>query len=358
MTTALWSIAVKFHHYIPIALIGVGALIMLASILSYRANIRSSYHLFYRSSKNVYNLYKVHLVLMLFFLIGYLIVIYSILQQIPIIGVAFIGAIFFFGAVFVFLGIKLQSIMFYSINLHHDEIVHKNEQLDQTENVTIFALAYQAEMRDTGTGRHLKRTSQYLRILAEQIAKSPQYRKYLTSGYIADLLKSAPLHDIGKVGVPDSILKKEGKLSKEEFELIKNHCAMGASTLAIAESKLEFRSFLTMACTIARSHHEKWNGQGYPDGLQGDQIPLSARMMAIADVYDALRSERCYKKSFSHNKAVEIITAERGEHFDPKIVDAFMMVPQKVTAYPSDENEAFIFCVGSTISPLRMVWTA
>lgn len=319
-----------FHDLVSVVLIGIGSLVMLTSIASYRSNIRSSYHLFYKSSKNVYNLYKVHLVLMLFFLVGYLVVIYSIFQEIPIMGVPFIGAIFFLGAIFVYLGIRLQSIMFYSINLHNDEIVRKNEQLDQTENATIFALAYQAEMRDTGTGKHLERTSQYMRIIAERMAKSAEYNEYLTPAYIDDLVKSAPLHDIGKVGVPDSILKKEGRLSEEEFEMIKNHCSMGASTLALAEQKLVFRSFLKMASSIARSHHEKWNGRGYPDGLRGKEIPLSARIMAIADVYDALRSERCYKKAYPHSKAVEIISSERSEHFDPAIVDAFMDAGQEI----------------------------
>lgn len=320
----------KSHDLFSVTLISVGSLIMLASIIRFRSSIQSSCHLFFKSSKNVHSLYRIHLLLMAFFLIGYLSVIYSIVHSIPLIGVIFIGAIFFFGAVFVFLGIKLQSIMFNSINLQHDEIIRKNEQLNHTENATIFALAYQAEMRDNSTGKHLERTAQYLRILAEQVAKSNRYPDYLTAEYITDLHKSAPLHDIGKVGVPDSILKKKGKLSEEEFECIKSHCIMGASTLKIAEEKVAFQSFLTMACTIARSHHEKWNGKGYPDGLRGEQIPLSARMMAIADVYDALRSERCYKEAYSHDKALEIIVAERGKHFDPRIVDAFLAVEQEI----------------------------
>lgn len=315
---------------IAAGLIGIGALVMAASIVSYRANIRSSYHLFYKSSKNIYALYKIHLILMLFFLIGYLIVIYTIFRHVPIVGVPFIGAIFFFGAIFVYLGIRLQSIMFYSINLHTDEIVSKNDQLDQTENATIFALAYQAEMRDSGTGKHLERTSRYMRIIAEQMAQTSKYKAYLTADYIADLQKSAPLHDIGKVGIPDSILKKEGRLSAEEFGIIKGHCEMGASTLALAEKKLEFRSFLNMAISIARSHHEKWNGKGYPSGLRGEEIPLSARIMAVSDVYDALRSERCYKKAYSHKKAVKIITSESGEHFDPAVVAAFLAAEQEI----------------------------
>lgn len=320
----------KYHELMAIVMICFGAVIMLVGIINYRSNIRSSYHLFYKSSRNVHKLCMVYMLLMVFFLIGYLLIVYTIICAVPLCGAIFVGVIFLFGAVFVFLGTKLQAIMFYSINLNNNEIVRKNQQLDQTESATIYALAYQAEMRDTGTGKHLERTSEYLRILAEQMAASSCYRTYLSPEYIADLLKSAPLHDIGKVGVPDAILKKEGKLSDAEFELIKDHCAMGAATLAKAEDRLDFRSFLVMAITIARSHHERWNGRGYPDGLRGTQIPLSARMMAIVDVYDALRSERCYKNAYSHDKAMEIIVAERGEHFDPAIVDAFLAVDKKI----------------------------
>jgi len=197
-------------------------------------------------------------------------------------------------------------------------------QLAQIERTTIFALAYQAELRDKSTGQHLKRVSLYVRLLAKGLSRDPQYKNYITAGYIEDVVKSAPLHDIGKVMVPDNILWKPGSLTPEEFEIIKKHCESGAMILREAEEQLPFRSFLRVAISLVLSHHEKWNGTGYPEGLKGENIPLAARIMALADVYDALRSERCYKKAYSHEKTCEIIKADSGSHFDPKIVDVFL----------------------------------
>jgi HD-GYP domain-containing protein (c-di-GMP phosphodiesterase class II) len=199
-----------------------------------------------------------------------------------------------------------------------------NAQLVETQDVTIFALAYQAELRDKQTGKHLERTAIYVRILAEELARLPQYRSYLTATYIQDLVKSAPLHDIGKVGVPDSILLKPGKLDAEEMEEIKKHCVYGAKVLQIAEEKLKFQSFLNLAIQLTLYHHEKWDGSGYPRGMQGEAIPLSGRIMAIADNYDALRTHRVYKPAFPHAQCVAIIEAQSGKHFDPQLVDAFM----------------------------------
>ncbi len=199
-----------------------------------------------------------------------------------------------------------------------------SEQLIQTQDVTIFALAYQAELRDKETGRHLNRTSLYVRRLAEELAQHPGYRSYLGGDYITDLVKSTPLHDIGKVGISDSILLKPGKLTPEELDIMKRHCEIGAQTLRKAEEKLTFQSFLKIAVQIAQNHHEKWNGSGYPQGLSGEEIPLSARIMALADVYDALRTERPYKPAFSHEKCRSIIQEEQNDHFDPEIVDVFM----------------------------------
>ncbi|MEW5814215.1 MAG: HD domain-containing phosphohydrolase [Spirochaetota bacterium] len=203
------------------------------------------------------------------------------------------------------------------------------EQLVQTQDVTIFALAYQAEIRDNETGRHLERTALYVQFLAEEIQKNSRYKSYLTNNYIYDLIKSTPLHDIGKVGVPDSILRKPGKLTPEEFDEIKKHCEYGAMILKKAEEKLQFRSFLEIAIQLTSSHHEKWNGAGYPKGLHGEAIPLSGRIMALADVYDALRSERIYKKALPHEECVKIIIQGKDEHFDPYIVKAFLGIEKK-----------------------------
>ena len=198
------------------------------------------------------------------------------------------------------------------------------EQVKRTEEVTIYALAYQAGLRDEETGTHLKRTAEYVRLIAEETAKEKKYRKYMNKEYIEDLVRSAPLHDIGKVGIEDSILRKPGKLTKEEFERIQEHCELGARILEDALEDISFRSFLNIAIHLVRYHHEKWDGSGYPHGLMGEEIPISARIMALADVYDALRSRRTYKPAFSHEQSLEIIREERGRHFDPKVVDIFL----------------------------------
>jgi len=198
------------------------------------------------------------------------------------------------------------------------------KRLEQTQDVTIFALAYQAELHDNETGKHLDRTAAYVKLLAEELSSIKKYRPYLTAGYIADLVKSAPLHDIGKVGIPDSILKKPGPLSQDEFAVIKKHCEYSVEILEKASSKLSFRSFLNIAIQIAGNHHEKWDGSGYPKGLSGEAIPLSGRIMALADAYDAMRTRRVYKDSFQHDKCIRIITEESGKHFDPDIVNAFL----------------------------------
>ncbi|MCF7916117.1 MAG: HD domain-containing protein [Spirochaetaceae bacterium] len=202
---------------------------------------------------------------------------------------------------------------------------HAVEQMKKTERVTIYALAYQAGLRDEETGEHLKRTTEYVRIIARELARDQQYSKYMKGTYLEDLVRSAPLHDIGKVGIEDSILRKPGKLTEEEFERIKEHCELGARILEQALEDISFRSFLDIAIHLVRFHHERWDGGGYPQGLKREEIPISARIMALADVYDALRSERAYKPAFSHEKSVEIIKRERAKQFDPKVVDAFLL---------------------------------
>jgi len=198
-------------------------------------------------------------------------------------------------------------------------------RLNQTQDVTIFALAYQAGLRDEETGQHLKRTQAYVQILAEELSKKQDYHSYLTKAYIKDLVKSAPLHDIGKVGIPDNILRKPAKLTAEEFEHIKKHCELGANIIEEALKELSFRSFLDIAISLIKHHHEKWDGTGYPAKLTGTNIPISARIMAMADVYDALRSKRVYKDSYSHEKCVKIIAEGKGTHFDPDVADAFFL---------------------------------
>ena len=185
-------------------------------------------------------------------------------------------------------------------------------------------MASLAETRDTDTGNHIRHTQFYVKALAQHLATHPKYAAQLTDSYIQMLFKSAPLHDIGKVGIPDRILLKPGKLEPEEFELMKTHTTLGWDAIEHAEKQLGTEvDFLSTAKEIALFHHEKWNGAGYPQGLAGDAIPLSARLMAVADVYDALISRRVYKEGMPHEQAMQIILEGRGSHFDPDVIDAF-----------------------------------
>jgi PAS domain S-box-containing protein len=197
-------------------------------------------------------------------------------------------------------------------------------KLHKARAATILGLAKLSEYRDKGTGEHLERIREYAKIIAEQMAELPSYKDYITEKYIDDIYQSSILHDIGKVGIQDSVLLKPGKLNPEEFDIIKRHTILGGDALAEIESQIGGRSFLILGKEIAYYHHEKWDGTGYPDGLKGEDIPLSARMVAIADVYDALTTKRFYKEAFTHEKSMEIIIGLKGSHFDPDVVDAFM----------------------------------
>ncbi|MGD2271476.1 MAG: PAS domain S-box protein [Desulfobacterales bacterium] len=197
-------------------------------------------------------------------------------------------------------------------------------KLQNARSATILGLAKLAEYRDEGTGSHLERIPEYTKIITKELAKKPKYRRYITKKYIEDIYNSSILHDIGKVGIPDNILLKPGKLSAKEFEHIKSHTLLGGDTLTAIDAQTDGKSFLTLGKEIAYYHHEKWDGTGYPNGLKGEEIPLSARIVALADVYDAFTSERLYKKAFSHNKAKEMIIALKAKYFDPDVVDAFL----------------------------------
>jgi putative two-component system response regulator len=193
------------------------------------------------------------------------------------------------------------------------------------QKAVLFSLAGLAEWRDTETGLHLERTRNYSVILAKELRKNKKYRKVITDEFIDDLYDAASLHDIGKVGIRDSILLKEGKLTNEEFEEMKRHVIIGKQVLQDAADKFNLKqSFITMGKNICAYHHEKYNGKGYPEGLKGEEIPLEARIFALSDAYDAIRSKRPYKQGLSHTEAVKRIKADRGEHFDPDIVDAFL----------------------------------
>ena len=194
----------------------------------------------------------------------------------------------------------------------------------ESREVTIFSLAKLAESRDQETGEHLERIREYSRILAEHLSSQEKYRDEVDGDYVQLIYMTSPLHDIGKVGIPDRILLKAGPLNAEEFEVMKRHAVMGSETLGAAAAMHPEAKFLCMARDIARSHHERFDGSGYPDGLAGVEIPLCGRIVALADVYDALTTKRIYKPAFSHEKARGIILDGIGSHFDPEIVKAFL----------------------------------
>ncbi|SFM49718.1 response regulator [Thermodesulforhabdus norvegica] len=211
---------------------------------------------------------------------------------------------------------------------HHLEFLvrQKVEELTQAYKATIFAMAKLAEYRDDATGHHLERVREYSRLLAEQLARMGHYSEVVTPRFIENIFEASPLHDIGKVAIPDSILLKPGRLTDEEMEIMKQHTVIGASALRDVLRMHPKNEFIAMGIEIAMSHHERWDGMGYPAGLAGDSIPLAARIVAVSDVYDALRSRRPYKAPLPHSNAVGIILAEKGTHFDPLVIDAFVEI--------------------------------
>ena len=213
------------------------------------------------------------------------------------------------------------------------EVAKRTREISAIQDVTILAMASLAETRDNETGNHIRRTQHYVKALAEALRQQPKFAAELDDYTIAMLFKSAPLHDIGKVGIPDRILLKPGRYEPEEFAIMKRHPLLGLQAIEHAEQSLGMSvDFLNMAKEIAYGHHEKWDGSGYPQGLAGEAIPLSARLMALADVYDALISRRVYKEGMPHHQAAEIIAQGRGSHFDPDMVDAFFQIEQTFVA--------------------------
>ena len=205
------------------------------------------------------------------------------------------------------------------------EVARRMAENQLIQEVSIHALAHLAETRDPETGNHLRRTQEYVRTLARGLKHHPRFSHYLDERTIGQLAQSAPLHDIGKVGIPDHILLKPGKLTPDEWAIMKTHAEIGAEAIAqaIADSARPVE-FLQIAQEIARGHHEKWDGSGYPRGLAGDGIPISARLMALADVFDALICARVYKPPMPYEEAYSIIVSGSGTHFDPDVVDAFI----------------------------------
>ena len=213
------------------------------------------------------------------------------------------------------------------------EVAKRTREISAIQDVTILAMASLAETRDNETGNHIRRTQHYVKALAEALRQQPKFATVLDDHTIAMLFKSAPLHDIGKVGIPDRILLKPGRYEPEEFAIMQRHPLLGLQAIEHAEQSLGTSvDFLRVAKEIAYGHHEKWDGSGYPQGLVGEAIPLSARLMALADVYDALISRRVYKEGMPHQQAAGIIGQGRGSHFDPDVVDAFFQIEQTFVA--------------------------
>jgi putative two-component system response regulator len=218
-----------------------------------------------------------------------------------------------------------------------DRLAHQNDWLESeiasrmaenelTQMVSIRALAHLAETRDPETGNHILRTQGYVRELAGRLQSHPRFAELLTEPYVRHLVQCAPLHDIGKVGVPDAILRKPGPLDAREWEVMKTHARLGAEAIELAERDADRElPFLKLAKEVARWHHERWDGGGYPDGLAGEAIPASARLMAIADVFDALISPRVYKGPMTFASARSIVAEGQGSHFDPDIAQAFLV---------------------------------
>lgn len=214
------------------------------------------------------------------------------------------------------------------------ELAQRNRQLLAAQTATVTAFCALAEARDNETGNHIRRTQNYVRVLAEELRSHPRFAGSLDDETIQLLFKSAPLHDVGKVAIPDAILLKPGKLTAEEWVIMKQHCVAGRNAIISSAQELSEGddAFLGHAAQIAYCHHERWDGNGYPRGLSGDDIPLGARLMAVADVYDALISKRIYKRAFSHEQSIQMMAAERGSHFDPDALDAMLSLADEFDA--------------------------
>ena len=210
-------------------------------------------------------------------------------------------------------------------NILINSLVESREKVNATQSLAMLKLAELAEKRDPETGEHLIRMAHYAKALARRLGQTEKYRHFLTDAWIWQLFEAAPLHDIGKVGILDRILLKAGKLDEEEFQIMKTHPLIG-------EEILQGPEFFQMGREVAGGHHEKWDGSGYPRGLKGKAIPMSARIIALGDVYDALTSKRVYKEAFSHEMTKQIIVEGAGTHFDPEIVQAFQDIEEEFIA--------------------------
>ena len=214
--------------------------------------------------------------------------------------------------------------------LAYQQLVEKKvREVSAAQQATIFTLAKLAELRDDDTGAHLERVRDYCQLLARELAESSPYADHISDEFVDCIQHASPLHDIGKVAIPDCVLLKPGRLTVEEFEVMKTHTVIGAENMQTVYNKYADNPFIGMGIEIALYHHERWDGSGYPDGLVGRNIPLSARIMAVADCYDAIRSNRCYRSGLEHDKVKSILLEESGSHFDPEIIKAFLALEDR-----------------------------
>lgn len=214
-----------------------------------------------------------------------------------------------------------------------------SEQVEEVENAhnrTVYGFANIVESRDNNTGGHVKRTSRYVEMISRELYKEQKYTDTINEDFIKELMVAAPLHDVGKITVPDNVLLKEGKLNDEEYTKMKKHTEEGGKMILNTFSSRD--KYESMAYDVAVNHHEKWNGKGYPEGKKGEEIPLAARIMAVADVFDALSQDRCYRKALSLDECYEIIGKDRGEAFDPEIVDAFFNIRDDIEKVMSENK--------------------
>ncbi len=227
----------------------------------------------------------------------------------------------------------------YKLSLKNRQLLLRNEKTMALQDSIIIGIANLIEDRDGDTGQHVKRTSAYVEMLAKELQRQGYYSNVLTDKYISRLTKAAPLHDIGKIMISDNILLKPGRLTPEEFEIIKTHAALGGKIIGETFTQLEDQKYVKIAEDVATHHHEKWDGSGYPDHLKGEEIPLCARIMAIADVFDALVSKRCYKDPMSKEQAFQIISDSSGSHFDPTLVKVFLDLKENILQFLANETD-------------------
>lgn len=225
-----------------------------------------------------------------------------------------------------------QQVESYSHHLE-DLVAEKVREISDSQMATMVAISNLSEFRDDTTGKHIERTRTMCKIVAQKLRGNKKYSGYIDEAYIQDIYFASILHDIGKVGIPDHILLKPGKLDPEEFEVMKGHVAIGTTTIERVLEKYPKNEFIKMGYDLTRSHHERWDGKGYPKGLEGEEIPLSGRIMAVADVYDALRTRRPYKEPRSHEEASKMIEEGNGTQFDPDVVAAFFQAEKEIESF-------------------------